>query len=280
MKTYYYQLLRYIHDQFTGEFVNLGVVVYSPEEMFLKAKVTQRYTRITSLFPESNGKFVVNSAKFFENQINHQFAPRLKEIFSLSSNMESITSQILKRDDSALQLTEVKKAIDIDLDAAVHGIFSSIVERYLPDDKSERLGDEEVWKKKYKYYFDHFKVSERLSSHAVQTQNDVFHFDKAWKNEIWHCYEPVSFDLKREDTVKDKVYRWVGKIRELSQSDEKVHLTFMTMIPSKHNNLVDFVKTSLETQFQNIEVEVVTEIEAESLAKRISTQMEWHDSHS
>lgn len=280
MKTYYYQLLRYIHDQFTGEFVNLGVVVYSPEELFLKAKVTQRFTRLTSLFPEANGKFVVSSARFFENQINHQFAPRLQEIFSLSPNMESITSQILKRDDSALQLTEVKKAIDIDLDAAVHGIFSSIVEKYLPEDKSERLGDEEVWKKKYKNYFDRFKVSERLSAHSVQTQNDVFHFEKAWKNEIWHCYEPLSFDLKREDTVKDKVYRWAGKIRELSQSNETVQLTFMTMIPSKHNNLVDFVKSSLETHLEHIEVEVVTELEAEGLARKISQQMEWHDSHS
>jgi hypothetical protein len=133
MKTYYYQILRYIHDQFTGEFVNLGVVVYSPDEMFLKAKVTQRYTRVTSMFPEANGKFIISSSRFLENMINNHFAPKLKELFPLSPNMEIITSEILKKDDSALQLTSVQKAIDIDLDAALHGIFNSIVDKYMTD---------------------------------------------------------------------------------------------------------------------------------------------------
>ena len=76
MKTYYYQLLRYIHDQFTGEFVNLGIVVYSPEQQFLKAKVTQRYSRITSLFPEARGRYITTSAKDFENYINRILSPK------------------------------------------------------------------------------------------------------------------------------------------------------------------------------------------------------------
>jgi hypothetical protein len=279
MKTFYYQILRYIHDQFTGEFVNLGVVIYSPNEMFLKAKVTQRYTRITSMFPEANGKYIINSARYLENQINHQYAPRLNELFPLSPKMEHITSEILRKDDSSLQLTEVQKAIDIDLDAALSGIFNSLVEKYLPEEKSVRMADEDVWRKKYKDYFDRYKVSDRLIPHAIQTKNDLFQFDKAWKNEIWHIYEPLSFDLKKEETVKDKVYRWAGRINELSQAKEPCDVTFMVMIPTKHAKLEKFIKNSLQINVETLNIKVVTDSQAEFLAKEIAYQMELHDSH-
>jgi hypothetical protein len=280
MKPYYYQVLRYVHDQFTGEFVNLGVIVYSPEHDFLKAKMTNRFSRITSLFPEAKGRFIVDSARLLENRINQKIAPQLVQLFHPSTNLEQITSSILKRDDSALQLTSVQKAVDIDLKAAVNYLFESLVNKYLPDEGgAKRLNDEEVWRKKYKDYFDKHKVSDRLTSHTITTPNDVFPFEKAWKNEIWHCYEPVSFDLKREETVKEKVYRWVGKINELNHSSEEVHLTFLASIPRKHQSLANFVKTSLQIENRTIHVDIVFESDAERLAKQIALEMQEHDSH-
>lgn len=280
MKTYYYQLLRYVHDQFTGEFVNLGVIVYSPEDSFLKAKMTKRYARVNSLFPEANGKFIIASAKYLEEQLNFKIAPRLKELFNPSQNLDLITSEILPIDDSALQLTEVKKAIDIDLEIALSDLFGSLVEKYLPSDKSpHRLSDEDVWRKKYKDYFDKFQVSDRLIPHQVQTKNDVFQFGKAWKNEVWHCYEPVSFDQKRKETVRDKVYRLVGMINELAKTSEEIHLILLSSVPAQHRSLVEFVKSSLNLDFKGVKVDVVFESEAEKLARDVARQMEIHDSH-
>jgi hypothetical protein len=278
MKSYYYQVLRYVHDQFTGEFVNLGVIVYSTEHGFIQAKVTHRFTRVTSLFPEAKGKFIVDSVKHFENRINHHIAPQLNQIFTPSTNLETITSKILRRDDSALQLSEVQKAIDVDLESAINYQFGIMVNKYLPEELADkRLNDDDVWRKKYKDYFDKYHVSNRLISHTVTTENDVFAFDKAWKNEIWHCYEPLSFDLKREETVKEKVYRWVGKINELANSKEEVHLTFLTSIPKKHQSLVNFVKASLESEIKSVHVDLVFESEAEIIAKQIASEMEAHD---
>lgn len=281
MKPYYYQILRYVHDQFTGEFVNLGVIVYSPENGFLKAKVTNRFTRLTSLFPEAKGKFVVDSAKFLENNINQKVSPQLIQLFHPSTNLEQITSAILKKDDSALRLSSVQKGIDIDLNSAVYHLFESLVNKYLPEETaSKRLNDEEVWRKKYKAYFDKYKISDRLSSHIVKTKNDVFSFEKAWKNQIWHCYEPLSFDLKREETIKDKVYRWVGKINELNHSSERFHLTILASIPKRHQSLLEFVKSSIQSDNPIVHVDLVFDSEAENLAKKVASEMDLHDSHS
>jgi hypothetical protein len=41
MKTTYSTItLRYLHDVVTGEFFNIGVVLYSPEQRFLEARFT------------------------------------------------------------------------------------------------------------------------------------------------------------------------------------------------------------------------------------------------
>ncbi len=57
MIKYQYQILRYVHDQFTGEFGNLGVVMYAPKNRFLKCKVVSKYARLSSFFGEINGQF-------------------------------------------------------------------------------------------------------------------------------------------------------------------------------------------------------------------------------
>ena len=60
MIKYQYQILRYIHDQFTGEFGNVGIVLYVPETNFLRCKVVSRYARLSDFFGDINGQFLVS----------------------------------------------------------------------------------------------------------------------------------------------------------------------------------------------------------------------------
>ncbi len=51
MKTNYSNItLRYLHDVVTGEFANIGVVLYSPEQRFLEARFTTSYERLNAIF--------------------------------------------------------------------------------------------------------------------------------------------------------------------------------------------------------------------------------------
>ncbi|MBK9481936.1 MAG: hypothetical protein IPO02_08155 [Bacteroidetes bacterium] len=133
----------------------------------------------------------------------------------------------MPNDNSALQLSDVKLALDIDLDAALNDLYKDIVEKYIVlQHNSNTLSDDDVWKKRYKDYFDKYNVSERLTKHEVSTTNDIFSFEKAWKNEIWHCYQPISFELQNQESIKDKVYKWVGRIQEINKAKEKYTLHF------------------------------------------------------
>lgn len=53
MKTAYsYVTLRYIHDVVTGEFANVGLVVYAPDQCFLEGIFTTSCGRLNAMFLE------------------------------------------------------------------------------------------------------------------------------------------------------------------------------------------------------------------------------------
>jgi hypothetical protein len=277
MKKYQYQIIRYQHDHFTGEFVNVGVVVYSKENQFLKSKTTSKYQRITHMFPEANGQWIIRVLNNFKSKIA-EAAKELDELFSPSEHLDFITNKIISPDNNALQLSEVKSAIDVDLEIALEDLYNSQVEKYLPPrDNNQSLQDEDVWKLKYKNYFEKYGIDKRLKLHEVQIPKDVLSFDKSWKNEIWHCYEPLSFVVKESDYVKDKVYKWAGKLRGLQQSKEPLHLTLMTSISSNHKELTSFILEYLKISSDNLTVDIVTDDQAEKLAMEIRNKMDAHD---
>jgi hypothetical protein len=278
MKNYQYQILRYVHDQFTGEFVNLGVVLYSPDNMFLKTIISHKYGRVTALFPNANGKFLLRILKNFEISVN-KIEKQLAQLFVPSENLSGITKKILPNDDSAIMLTEVKYGIDIDLEVALSDLYKDLVEKYIESNEEQSLTDDEVWRKKYKSFFDKYSLTNKLISHEVITNNDSFVFEKSWKNEIWHCYQPVSFDLLTVEAIKNKVYKWSGILREMSTVNEKIHITFLATIAKQRKELNIFVINSLNQDTDKVKIDIVLEEDADEFAKNVSVLMEEHEQH-
>ncbi len=276
MKTFQYQIIKYVHDHFTGEFLNVGIVMYSPENRFLRCRVTRKYQRITNLFPGVNGRWIVRILRNIESEVNRT-SGTLHEIFQPSEHLEMVTGKIFPNDNSAIQLTDVKTGLDVDLDAALDDLFADLVEKYNQEPSPEgTLSDDDVWKLKYKEYFDRYKISGKLTTHKVSTQNDSFEFDKAWKNKIWHCYEPVSFMLKNKESIKDKVYKWAGRLQGINQSNEKIHITLLTSVNPKYP-MNEFINSYLRINSDRLNVEIVSENEAESVVKQLNQLMVEHD---
>lgn len=276
MKKYQYQLLRYVHDQFTEEFVNVGIVMYAPGEEFLQTRMLHKFSRITSFFPGANGRHLIQSLCRFEKEIS-RVASEFSELFKPSEDLSQITRKILPPDDSALVLTEVHYGIDLKIEAALSGLYRDLVEKYLDQTTAPSLTNEEVWKQKYKAYFDKYRITERLTEHNVVTKNDTFTFDKSWKNEIWHCYQPLSLDLQNIEAIKTKVYRWSGKLKEMSTASESIHLTFLTTLPTADKSLKAFLVDTLDWDNGDLKIDVVLDSEAENLARRISEQLQKHE---
>lgn len=279
MKRYQYQILRYIHDRFTGEYVNVGVVVYQEEDGFLGIRTTNKYHRITSLFPGADGRWVTHSLKYIEARVK-SIASELKTLFQSSKDLSHITASIIPNDNNALEWTEAKYGLDIDPKIALEDIFHNQVEKYIVQkgDTGSRT-DEEIWKEKYKKHFEKCGIINRLKPHKVSVPNDELAFNFSWKNERWHSYEPLSFVLKKKESVREKVYKWAGKLQALNQSNENFHLTLLTSLPPKHNDLKEFIEEYLKVDSDRLKVDIVSDKEAKKIALQIKREMELHDSH-
>ncbi|WP_426294772.1 DUF3037 domain-containing protein [Dyadobacter endophyticus] len=275
MKKYQYQIIRYLHDRATGEFINVGVIVYSAEYQYLNCKIISKYGRITSFFPGADGRAILKALRHFEKEII-----RAKQLFSellpVSEDLAELTRKILPDDDSSLTMTEVKKGIDLDFNKSLTDLYRLLVTKWQNETDESATSDADVWKKKYKKYFDEYGITAKLTEHEVETKYDSFQFDKAWKNEIWHCYMPVSFDLQNVENIRSKVYKWAGKLAELATASEKIDITLLTSTSKKHKELNGFIQDKLTLNSAGISVKLVSETDAERFVRRLFKEMDEH----
>jgi hypothetical protein len=276
MKKYQYQIIRYLHDRATGEFINVGVIVYSAEYQYLNCKIITKYGRITSFFPGADGRAILKALRHFEKEII-----RAKQLFSellpVPEDLAELTRKILPDDDSSLTLTEVKKGIDLDFNKSLADLYRLLVTKWQNETDESATSDADVWKKKYKKYFDEYGITAKLTEYEVETKYDSFQFDKAWKNEIWHCYLPVSFDLQNVENIRSKVYKWAGKLAELATANESIDVTLLTSVPRKHLELSSFIQEKLTLNSAEITVKLVSEADAERFARELVREMDEHD---
>ncbi len=265
MKGYDYQLVRYIHDMVTEEFVNVGIIFYVPEENFLKSRSTHKYKRISDFFGPFNGDFLIATLKQIDRSIDKASLKNYKDLIE-------ITYSILPKNDSALQLSEVHKGISLDFEKTFESLYERHIGVFETTSKRKSRTDHDAWRSTYKKYFDQYGITKKLKEHTIKTNLDEIKFEYSYKNHIWHCFEPVSFDLLDTDSIKDKGYRWAGRITSLSASKEKFKLYFLTLPPSttEAHELNSFIETLLKQSAHGKEqVEIVKEADAEEFAVRI-----------
>lgn len=278
MNKYQYRVLKYVHDQVTGEFVNIGIVIYSQDSKFLRAKFINKYSRLSSFFIELNGKYILSLLRNLESKINDSNI----SIYSFN-NLKELTESFLPEDSSTLQFSEVKMGIlppfnNIEKNKAfeqkLENLYERLVSKYM-EEKEERKDDSYVWKHLYKKYFDNYKITDKLKKHTISTNNDNIEFTKAWKNGVWHCYQPLSFDLKSNEKIKHKAYQWESILRELDTANEEIKVFLLTSMPHDKSDLKKFVENKLkDLSLNNVKVKFIEEQDAEELALEVKREME------
>ncbi|MCC5943706.1 MAG: DUF3037 domain-containing protein [Bernardetiaceae bacterium] len=279
MKTYQFQILHYRHDFSTQEFVNVGLVIYSVSEGLLKVQILNKYSRISNFFVGADGKYLKEKFKEIEQAIKlvavELQRPDLFENTSATKSLATITENILPQDDGSFYFSEVHTRLDVSIETALGDIFDRYVHKHFSESSSSST-DEQVWKDIYKAYFDKYDFSSKLATHVVQTPDDEFEFARAWKNGIWNIYEPISFKLQDTQSIKNKVYKWAGKISELSHTSEELSLNFLSAMPDK-GDLQKFIKNKLSPKEKtHLRIQIITEEDVEAFMENEQKKMLSH----
>lgn len=274
-KPYSYVVLRYVHDTTSCEFVNVGVLVYSAQERYAKAKCRNTAGRITTLFPGSDGKIFKSIMRALQQQIE-KIGEKMAHDLPLEELPKTVTDlaqTILPKDDSSLQWSAPGGGVTENLDEALESLFDRHVSRY--DEKTEGATrtDEAVWTK-FRRALEARQVLKKFERKTISCKDDEIEFQHAWKNGVWHCLEPVSLDLRSADSIKAKAHRWLGQVLSLEGNSDAFKLYFLLGEPTGQelrpafDQAVSILKRKLSPSH-----EIYTEEQAEEFGERIAQQV-------
>lgn len=278
MNKFQYQTLRYMPDRFSGEFINLGVVVLALETSTLYCRFYSKTGRLHQFFPDVNSLFVKQTIQKIEGGLL-----RLKEMLELplfaerETDVAAITRQVLPEDDSALYFSEIKTVFDLDGQMLLDELFERLITHHILEEDKTSIQDSEVWSSIYKPYFENASFAPALKESVVKTKNDEFFFAKTVQNGALHCFEPLSFQLISDDTIRRKAYTWAGRLQELETSEQPLHVYILAAMPS-NPKLRALLKDKFDKkQIGNTTVELVDEKHITQVVQKVEAEMENHE---
>lgn len=274
---YSFSILRYVHDPVTQEFVNIGVAVYSREAGFLRAICDTRYARIVKMFAKIDGNRFRQLTRYIQEQISAIGARLPSELpFEPGREIEHVLERVLPADDSSIQFSRAGVGLSHNLDRTVEELFERYVNRYTTTADSIRRDDEDVWRSTFREPLERRHVTSLLSPKRIVAANYDYEFQRAWKNNIWHVYEPVSFDLMDGGSILEKANRWVGRATSLQDSSEQFKMHLLLGAPEDSRLQATFVKAQNILAKMPVKAELIRENEAEAFAEEFEKEVRQH----
>jgi hypothetical protein len=241
-KPYSYTVLRYVHDVTTGEFINVGVVLHVPLDGVLRVKARHTIGRVKDVFPDLDRQAFGSAMRAVERGVA-AIARELETSGMLRDDGDAgvFARRALPIDYSSLQWSPIGTGLTDDVDKTFSRLFERFVTRY-DVHAPHRRSDEDVWRPVRDMLAER-GVAVRLERKDIVGKTDVISFDRAWKNGVWHAYEPLSLDLADADGIKDKARRWLGHLSAVADgSSDPFKVYFIlgrpeaeTLIPAYEN---------------------------------------------
>lgn len=274
---YRYTLLRYVHDTMTGEFVNVGVALHAPEVGYLSALCRTTYRRVSVAFPGLNGEHFRAVMRHVQSRFE-RLGERLPTEPSSSDGkaLEDIARGVLPSDDSSFQWSPVGVGLATDPSQTLEALFNRMVMRYdeQPSARARRT-DDDVWRN-FKRDLEQRRLLKYFEPKTISVQDDEIRFEHAWKNGVWHCIEPVSFDMAAADTIKDKAHKLLGQITSVSEATENIRLYMLVARPDDEALMPAFESALSILQKMPCEKEIVQEDGHAELADRLAGEVHAH----
>jgi hypothetical protein len=263
-----------VHDVVTGEFANVGVVLYAPAERYLEARFTSSYERLNALFVKIDHANYRNLIRYLSNRFV-ELAAEMRGCLDLApvQGIEELVRRVLPPDDSSLQWSAVSGGFSANLGETVGQVYARMIERYTRSGEVASRNDEDI-ARPFKARLQ--KAAEKLHEKRIVARDYAYEFHYAWQNSIWHLYEPVSFDLLDPGSIVEKANRWLGRGVALSDSKERFKIYFLLGEPQQPGTEKAFVNAKHLLAKIPGETELVSEGDVETFADTVAAEIASH----
>ena len=281
MKTAYsFVVLRYVHDVLTGEFINIGVALYAPGAKYIGGLCNNRYGRLSKMFGEIDGDYFRGLMRYIEarfEELGDKFRNELP-LRGVPSDILQIAKCVLPPDDSSLQWSEAGGGKTDNPSKALEELFTRMVERYEARVQRPSREDGDIWRV-FKQELETQHVLTHLRPKRITAPDDDYEFEHAWKNQRWHMYEPISFDLLEAESITSKANRWLGRMINLDDAPEKFKLHLLLGAPSTEKLRRAYTKAQNILNKMPVEKVFVREHDASDFSRTLAADIRAHDDH-
>lgn len=276
-----FTVLRYVHDPLTGEFANVGLAAFFPptaeHQAVFKVQVRRTIGRLRTMFPDlDRSEFlaavdaVERAGRRIEKEVS---ADRLG--LTSDKRVDHFARSIVGNDDSALQWSPLSGGVARDASRAFENAFARYISRY--DDRAiSRRSDDEVWKPVRQKLLER-NVLIDLEEKTISGDGDQVTFSHAWKNGVWHVYEPVSLDLADAEGIAKKAHRWLGQFTSIGHQPVEPFRAHLIVGAPTNESLMPAYNRALKILRKSPgEVEVFEEADLDKYVDRIEDEVRAH----
>jgi hypothetical protein len=232
---YSFCFLQYHHEPLSGEFANIGVLVWAPKSQFLGFEATERFSRLSEFF----GGFESGDYRSLVDRLNTRFRKLSEEfaeghaILPLEQRPESareIALRVVPHDSAALQWSRSGGGLTSNPAAELAELYQQYIARHFAKEKAKGRDERTVFRETYQRAFQAPVVAPFVREHRVVAPYAEHTFPQAWQNGVWNVYETLSFDLVKGDQIRGKAHRWESMTRCLLEAG-KLKITYLLGAP-------------------------------------------------
>lgn len=276
LERYSFCFLRYVHEPLSGEFANVGVLLWAPGSRFLGFRASQKYRRLSHFF---HG-FQRHDHRLLISRISTQFQKLAERIAHPQDDLRfpdspesarDLALKVIPHDDAALQWSLSGGGLTDNPEAELERLFHEAVARHYDSVDEARRDDGTIYREIYSKAFESPIVRPHMVEHEIATPLASHVFPQAWKNGVWNVYQPLSFDLKRSEDIRSKAYRWESLTRFLADSPEAPKIHLLLAGPSGEQRAA--YEKAKDVLHASKLVKVVEENEAEDFARELETRI-------
>lgn len=276
MISYTFRVIRYVHDPAVGEMLNIGIMLYAPDEHYLGFKFDTLYSRLSNTFVNFDGENFRRHIHRIESAL-HRVAEEVKPslgIYELPSSLEVLTRRIFPDTGGSFLPGPVLAGITDDVTEELELLFDRMVASQYKRESRLRRNDEDVWAVYQRRL--PVEVKRQLKEKTFETRDFEATFSHTFKNGRWHILEAVSMDYADPGTIQKKAVDWLGNGLALADHPDLAKMYLLLGAPqneayrSRYNRAKDLLDKI------PVPHEIIEEDEATDFAAEITEYMREH----
>ncbi|MFV8337152.1 DUF3037 domain-containing protein [Flavobacterium sp. RSP29] len=250
-KNYIYSILQYRHSEISGEAINIGALLYWPENNRFIFEYSKNLLRIKIIYDLVSERIIKEYLRTIQQRCN-KLSKNDILFWGKDINLDFedfINKHIYIKDSSSLQFTEPIVSLNYFNDPLI--VLNNIINKnYISSEikKEKKILKEPILLKKYNDILIELGIN-KIHNIDLKFKKDFivknetgnqFKFDYAWQNGSLNLVKPISFDLNDQKTIAEKAYKNFGQFTDLRNEAIENNLRYDLLLAKPQN--IDFFK--------------------------------------